>query len=153
MSAAPTPFPVPPEPDAAPELVEEEEFDLDLDLDAYRAAQAETRGAPRRVRFGGQMFEFPPTWPVEMGDVLREGRFGGAVKLLLGDEQGTRFMAVRPPMDLGEFNELTERLYGDSVGESRASARSSGTTSKRSRRTSSGSTGSASGRRAGAARR
>jgi hypothetical protein len=148
MAADPTPLPVP-EPEPGP--AEEEMFDLDLD--AYRAAQAETAGKPRRVRYGGQAWEFPPDFPVEMGDKLAEGLFGGAVKLLLGDEQGTRFMAVRPPMSRTEFTELTNRLYALDLGESHASPEPSKTISGRSRPTSSGTTGSTSGRRAGARKR
>jgi hypothetical protein len=142
-----TPLPVP---DAEPEP-EEEAFDLDLD--AYRAAQAEQAGKPRRVRFGGEAYEFPPEWPVEMGDLLTDGLFAAAVRLLLGEEQGRRFMAVRPPMTLGEFTELTDRLYAAEPGESPASSRSSKGTSGRSRPTSNGSTRSTSARRAGARKR
>lgn len=147
MTADPTPI----HPEPEPEPAEEESFDLDLD--AYRAAHAEQAGTPRRVRFGGQAYEFPPEWPVEMGDLLTEGRFGAAVRLLLGAEQGNRFMATRPPMTLGEFTELTDRLYGMEPGESPASPASSKAGSPRSRPTSNGSTRSTSGRRAGARKR
>ena len=151
MAADPTPTHPEPEPAPEPEAAEEEAFDVDLD--AYRAARAETAGKPRRVRYGGQAWEFPPDFPVEMGDRVSEGLFGAAVKLLLGGEQGTRFLAVRPQMSLGEFNELTDRLYGQDLGESPASPEPSKVISGRSRPTSKGSTRSTSGRRAGAAKR
>jgi len=152
MALDPTPLPVPePEPEPEPEPVEEATFDVDLD--AYRAAQAETGGKPRRVRYGGQAWEFPPDFPVELGDHVLAGLFGAAVRLLLGEEQGDRFLAVRPPMAFGEFTHLTSRLYGVDLGESHASPEPSTVISGRSRPTSKGTTSSTSGRRAGAAKR
>jgi hypothetical protein len=95
-----------------------------VDLDAKRAARSEAERKPHQVVFGGETFSFPPTVPLEALDLMAEGRFRSAFRLLLADDSETaRFMAHRP--DDGDLDELMRGLYGQALGESSASLGSS----------------------------
>jgi hypothetical protein len=95
-----------------------------VDLDARRAARSEAESQPHRVVFGGETFTFPPTVPLEALDLMAEGRFRHAFRLLLDDDTATaRFMAHRP--DDGDLDELMRGLYGQTLGEPSASPGSS----------------------------
>jgi hypothetical protein len=93
-----------------------------LDLDAKRAARAEAENAPHEVVLGGETFTLPPRIPLECLDLVQEGDFRAAFRLLLDDEEALiRFLAHRP--DDEDLAELLG-LYGE-PGESAASPVSS----------------------------
>lgn len=90
-----------------------------LDLDAKRAARSEAENSPHEVVFGGEVFALPPRMPLECLDLMKEGEFRAAFRLLLGDEDAAaRFMRHRP--DDADLTELMS-LYGEAP-ESLASA-------------------------------
>lgn len=122
-----------------------------LDLDARRAARSETLQEPHKVTFGGEVFTFPPMPPMEALELLDQFKVREGFLLLLGEEEGRRFLEHRPDMvDLGE---IVEELYATTMGELLASFNSSPTTTERSRPTSNGSTRSSSPAPAGARKR
>lgn len=104
-----------------------------LDLDAKRAARSEAENASHEVTFGGEMFLLPPRIPLECLDLMRDGAFREAFRLLLNDEQeAARFLAHRP--DDADLEELMG-LYGE-PGESSASPATSANGGRRSKPTS-----------------
>lgn len=123
-----------------------------IDLDAARAARREAQGEPPTVTFGGETFNLPVELPFdisEMGTRLNEAQTSTEVaaamrdtmKMLLADDYD-RFMALRPStQDLVVLVEGIPKEYGIGPGESRASRRSSRSSTGRSRPTSVPSTG------------
>jgi hypothetical protein len=104
---------------------------MKLDLDAKRAARDEAVALPHEVVLGGEVFSLPAKIPLEAIDLMAEGSFRAAFRLLLFDdqEQLDRFMSHRP--DDGDLEEIMG-LYGtpgESSG-SRPSLTSNGSRSK-----------------------
>lgn len=113
------------------------DFDLDAVVD-------EAADEPHKVLWGGETFLVPRAnaWPVEVFDVLGEGRLADGMALILGDDWDAFWKARRPT--LGAMEALLDHL-GDkegfgSLGGSSASSPSSNRATRRSKPTSSGST-------------
>ena len=109
---------------------------MKLDLDAKRAARAEVQKTPHELVFGGETFEVPARMPLEVLDLMTDGKMRAAFALLLGgEEETTRFFEHRPDdLDL----EALMSVYnpdGDAP-ESSASAASLPSIGRRSRPTS-----------------
>lgn len=111
-------------------------FDLD-------ALAAEADSTPFRFKFGGEEFEIPPmdiTWAAIDGSQLSHVDM---FKLLVGDEQWARITASKARLTEPLFVALLDKWmahYGVTLGESRASRRSSKSTARPSKQTSSGTT-------------
>lgn len=108
-----------------------------LDLDAKRAARSEAEQEPHKVTLGGEVFELRPRLPLEALDLMTEGAFRPAFRLILLDGQGEafgRFFSHVP--DDGDLEAIVEGLYGQALGESSASPASSANGGRRSRPTS-----------------
>jgi len=120
---------------------------LSIDLDAARAARREARGEAPTVTFGGETFALPVELPFEIAEVGQRlnaattstdvaEAMHDAMRMLLADDYD-RFMALRPSLqDLTALVEGIPGEYGISTGESRASRRSSRSSTDRSRPTS-----------------
>lgn len=87
------------------------DFNLDKDK-AARAAKTEAAGADFRFTFGGEAWSIPPaeTWPLEVSDLLPDGKLAGALRLLMGDEQYARFAAIKPSPTFGDLTALFTAL-------------------------------------------
>lgn len=122
--------------------------DLDAaraDRAAARAAMDEGRGADPVITLGGREYVLVPELPLSFYEFLARDRPRLAAAILLAHPEDLEpFMGNEPTMDdLGEIS----RLYGfRSLGESRASGRSSNGTGSTSRPTSKRTTDSTSGR-------
>lgn len=104
-----------------------------VDLDARRAARAEAQGEPPEVVLGGERFTLPVRLPLEALDLMADGQFRAAFRLLLADEDAvSRFFAHRP--DDADLEDLMS-VYGE-PGNSSASAPSVPSIGTRSRPTS-----------------
>lgn len=106
-----------------------------VDLDAARVARAEIADDPPVVTLGGDTYELTRELPLEFGDLVATGRLRLAAGILLADvDQVEAFMANKPTVE--DLVEIADLYDFQGLGESRASRRSSKTTSKRSRPTS-----------------
>ena len=97
-----------------------------LDLDAKRAARAEAENAPHQVTLGGDVFQLRPRMPLEALDLMSDGQFRAAFRLLLvdpDDEVFGRFFAQVP--DDRDLEDIVAGLYGQRPGEYSASRPSS----------------------------
>ena len=103
-----------------------------LDLDARRAARAEATGEPHEVTLGGEVFRFRPRIPLEALDLMAEGKFRPAFRLMLFDDRDgkkvkvtalDRFFSHVP--DDADLEDIVEGLYGQAPGEFSASPASS----------------------------
>jgi len=115
-----------------------------IDLDAKRLARAEVDKTPHELVLGGETFEVPAHMPLEVIDLMAEGKMRPAFEVLLGDpETVSRFFHHRPDdLDL----ETMMGVYNPDGGgpESSASAASLPNIGRRSRPTSAATTASAS---------
>jgi hypothetical protein len=116
-----------------------------LDLDARRAARAETIGGPHEVTLGGEVFHLRPMLPLEALDLMAEGKFRPAFRLMLvpdteDDTTLARFFANFP--DESDLEDIVEGLYGQRSGERSASRPSSANGGRPSKPTSPPTTGS-----------
>jgi hypothetical protein len=62
-----------------------------------KAAAAEANGAPVDVEYDGTVYTVPTPmkWPLEVLDMLEEGKFTRALKAVLGGEQYDAFRAAK----------------------------------------------------------
>jgi hypothetical protein len=107
-----------------------------FDLDAFIR---ESEGDPFTFTFGGVEFTWPARIDLRAEMALAEGRLWDALKLQFGQVQYEKFMEVGDGFDVVAVRALFDahaKHHGSSLGESSASASSSGTTAKRSRPTS-----------------
>lgn len=115
-----------------------------IDLDAKRAARAEADKTPHELVLGGETFQVPAHMPLEVIDLMTDGKMRPAFEILLGDpDTVSRFFGHRPDdLDL----EAMMAVYNPDGGgpESSASAASLQNIGRRSRPTSAATTGSAS---------
>lgn len=116
-----------------------------VDLAARRKARAEERGKKEAPSFtfadedgeNERTFTLPKELPGEvlfsMGDVAdgRAAALRDTVQLLLGDEQYAQFLDLKPSdRDIMELLNSMDEFYGESVGNSRRSEKSSTSTGK-----------------------
>lgn len=83
---------------------------------ATKAAVAEATGKPVDAEYDGTVYTVPTPmeWPLDTLDLLGEGKFTAALKLLLGDEQYAAFREAKP------------RKLSDAVGLMEAISKASG---------------------------
>lgn len=116
----------------------------DIDLDAIVAAEDEAAGEPHKVLWGGQAFLIPraSSWPVEVFDVLGEGRLADGLALILGDQWDLFWRAKRPTLGTSKalLDKLGEAEGFDGLGGSSASSPSPNRATRRSKPTSSATT-------------
>jgi hypothetical protein len=119
-----------------------------VDLDAKRAARSEATNQPHEITLGGEQFTLPARIPLESIELMAEGAFRQAFRILLFDDpdQVDRFFSHRP--DDGDLEEIMA-LYG-APGESSGSPASSPSNGSRLKPTSRATTTSTSRKRAGA---
>ncbi len=84
-------------------------------------------GAPKTLDYGGEVFKLPPTMPIAALEATVNDDLLGFFKAILGDEW-QRFGAMLNPVDLPELGLAVGEMYGPTLGESKASGSSSGTT-------------------------
>ena len=114
-----------------------------LDLDAKRVARSEAENQPHTVTFGGEEFTLPPVVPLETLDLMADGQFRAAFRIMLDDDEADRFFAHRP--DYLDLKQIMAGLYGQGdLPEASASPPSSPSTGTRSRPTSRATTASTS---------
>jgi hypothetical protein len=109
----------------------EEVFDLD-------ALAAEAEQHPFKFTFGGEEYERPPM-DMKLATEIDGLSMVEVFRKLLGDEQWDRIVASTSRLTQPMFVALLDRWeshYGSSLGESRASRRSSQSTARPSKRTS-----------------
>ena len=110
---------------------------MTFDLDAFvREANGATE--PFRFTWGGQEFTWPATLDLRAEMALSEGRLWDALRLLCG-EHYERFLEVGEGFDINAVRALFAAHaahVGSSLGESSASAGSSPSTQRPSKRTS-----------------
>lgn len=109
----------------------------DINLDA---AVDEAAGEPHKVTWGGQTFSVPraENWPVEVFDVLTQGRLADGLALILGDEWDAFWQAKRPTLATSRalLDALGEAEGFDGLGGSLASSPSPNRATRRSKPTS-----------------
>jgi hypothetical protein len=110
-----------------------------VDLNKKRAARSEAENKPHEVALGfdaggnEQVFLLKPRMPLEFTDLLAQGTTAQAVKLLLVDPgDWDRFLAAAPEDE--DLLDITD-VYGVDLPESSASAPSSKSGGRNSRRT------------------
>lgn len=93
-----------------------------IDLNAKRearAAEREAKGIEIVVAIGEDEFTLPPELPVEVVDSLAaEGNASKAIKLLLGEVEGRKFLTYKPSIE--DVAAMLE-AYGHDLGEALAS--------------------------------
>ena len=96
---------------------------MKLDLDAKRAARDDAINLPHEVTLGGETFTLPARLPLEVLDLMSDGQFRDAFRVLLFDDpdQVDRFFKHRP--DDADLEDIMG-LYGP-AGESSGSHGSS----------------------------
>lgn len=110
-----------------------------VDLDAARAARAEARGEAPSVVVNGREFKLVPELPLMFAEALRENRMWEAQQLmLLNKDELEDFLACELTSD--DLEAIAEAYSAGTVGESRASRRSSTNGGRPSRPTSNAST-------------
>lgn len=127
----------------------------ELDLDAVKAAKSEATKEPHRLKLRDVHFELPGACPGLLFDVMLEGQLAEtqAEQIRLGVELFHRIKKIVGPekwealldagFDADDFEVLFQgvaKVYGFTVGESRASRGSSPNGGRRARPTSNGST-------------
>lgn len=105
---------------------------MEIDLDQLRAARLEHDGSePRYVIFGGEKFVLPPELPWDFALALADGEARGGFRVLLGEADYERFMALGPStQDMTELINSLDVLYGASGEGSSVSDESSSGTSE-----------------------
>lgn len=107
---------------------------LIVNLDARRAARAEVADEPPGFILGGEEFALPLKLPLECLDLMADGRFRAAFRVLLFDDEDAVERVFKHRPDDADLEDILS-VYGQ-PGESGASARSSRSTGRRSRQTS-----------------
>ena len=87
-----------------------------FDLDAARARRLEQSGGKLTFTFGGETFSVLPLgeWPMGVLDEMAAGGLVDSLRLVLGDEEFTRFSAHSP--SIGDVNSLIEWMSEASTG-------------------------------------
>lgn len=83
------------------------------------AARAEALSRPITFEYDGESYTIAPAaeWPLEVLDEFEDGRLTSCVRVLLGDDQWSRFRSK--PRTLGDLNNLfdaAQRAAGFSEG-------------------------------------
>lgn len=89
-----------------------------VDLLARRQARLEANGAPRLFEFGDDTFEGPAELPLEFIELVRQGRFVDALRVIFG-ERGDEFVRVVHPT-IDDMKVIAE-VYGSDLASSSAS--------------------------------
>lgn len=89
-----------------------------LDLDARLAERDEK---PKEVRLGGKVWELPPKMPILFAGYLGKGEFDAAIEMLFGPGAVAKIGRL---IDLDLLKAMAEEVYGEELGELRASAKS-----------------------------
>lgn len=118
---------------------------MELDLNVPRS---EAAPEDHTLIVGDEHFELPPELPIDLMDLLQDGRVGAALRLLLGDRYDDA-SAAAGGFSMQDLGRIVNHFYGLAVGESSASDSSSGSGGTSSRPTSSASTASTSRKRSG----
>lgn len=104
--------------------------------------KAEAAGEPFVFDYGGESFSIPAVVDFRVAWAMKDDDYELGLKLLLGDEQWGRFMAVPEAFTADRLRGLVERYVahmGVTAGESEASSSSSSSTAGQSKPTSNGS--------------
>lgn len=119
---------------------------MEVDLDQKRS---EAQREPNSVVIGGKQFELPEECPIDLADMLNEGRPGAALRELFGDDYDEAKTAAGGQLSLQDLARIVNAVYALSVPESPASSASSDSDGDSSRQTSSGTTVSTLAKRSG----
>lgn len=81
-----------------------------FDLDAARAARREAVGEAFTFAWHGEVYTCQPAkeWSINTASALSSGDLVSAIGMILGDEQGPRFLATDPSM--GDVEALMDAL-------------------------------------------
>jgi hypothetical protein len=101
---------------------EEDPMARAINIDERIAAKGEASREPVIVTFRGREWTFAPSMPVELGEMIAEGKIIAGILLALDKNQHDDFRALGMTTDeLAVFIQGIAEIYGVTPGESQAS--------------------------------